>query len=177
VALRNQPRRTASSQHARFSRGGQAQAGQRFARSAQARTPRSFGRTGTQSSGRPTYRRRQQSQPTGAQGLLQRLGSALPLGGSSGQRGKRSGGSLPVIGGLMESLGGKKRTGTARGGKPAMLGLLGAGAAGAAMLAKRRKGSSPSEPAAIDYTAEPPTPAPATNTPRADGPTAGEPLS
>ena len=41
------------------------------------------------------------------------------------------GGSIPVVGGLLSSLGGTKKRGAGRGRKPAVFGLLGAGAAGA----------------------------------------------
>ena len=60
---------------------------------------------------------------------------ALPGGGS---RTKRKGSAIPVVGGL---LGGMKGASADRGRKPALLGLLGAGAAGAALAAKRRKSS------------------------------------
>jgi hypothetical protein len=172
MAPRTQPRRATSNSPTRFSRvAGQAQDGRRFARSASTRSSRTFGRTPTQPRGRPPHRRRQ-SRATGEQGFLKRLGTALPLGGSSGKRGNRSSGSLPVVGGLLKSLG-KQRGGTGRGGKPAMLGLLGAGAAGAAVLAKRRKGSTSSEIPAVEKSTESQTPTPATQSPRPDGTTAG----
>jgi hypothetical protein len=173
MAPRTQPRRAASNSPARFSRvARQTQESRHFARSASTPSSRRFGRP-TQPSGRPTQRRRQ-SRSTGAQGLLKRFGSALPLGGSSGRRGNRSGGSLPVVGGLLKSVGGNQRGGTGRGRKSAMLGLLGAGAAGAAVIAKRRKGSTSSASPAVENSAESQTPTPATQTPRPYGPTAGE---
>jgi hypothetical protein len=174
MAPRTQPRRAASNSPARFNRvARQTQERRRFARSASTPSSRRFGRTPTQPSGRPTHRRRQ-SRSTGAQGLLKRLGSALPLGGSSGKRGNRSSGSLPMVGGLLKSVGGNQRGGTGRGRKPAMLGLLGAGAAGAAVLAKRRKGSTSSAIPAVENSAESQTPTPATQTPTPYGPTAAE---
>jgi hypothetical protein len=55
---------------------------------------------------------------------------------------------MPRLGGLLSSLGGQNVRGGRRGRKPAMFGLLGAGAAGAAAaVAKRRHGSAPPQPA------------------------------
>ena len=152
MASRTQPRRfSIKPQQARFrSFSGQPQTVRRFARSAPARPPRRVGPTSAPLR-RPIPRRRQ-SQPAGAKGLLQRLGSALPLGGSSGKRGTRATGA----------------------GKPAVLGLLGAGAAGAALLAKRRKGSSSSEVPAVQDGAASQTPTPVPHAARPDGPPAGE---
>jgi hypothetical protein len=144
-------------------------------------------------------RRRGQAQK-GSQGIFQKIESALPIGrGSSAKRGKGAG-SLPVVGGLLNSLGQKKRGG-GKGGRGKLLGVLGAGAgaAGAAVLAKRRKGSqsdhgshdvhSPSDTSSspdlsrTETTAESPAgtpspgapspvpPAPPAGNPRPDGPT------
>ena len=143
-------RTAAASRQGRSARSGaQPQTGRRFSRSAQAgprgkrqavlarRYARSYGRpSGGPSASRFARGRRRQPQPSGMQKVMQGVKGVLP-GGSSGKRG--GAGSIPVVGGLLSSLGGKK-SGGAR--KPAMLGLLGAGAAGAAVVAKRRKGSS-----------------------------------
>ena len=77
-------------------------------------------------------------------------------GKSSAKSGKRSSG----FEGLLSSLGGKKQQGGGRGRKPAIFGLLGAGAAGAAAVAKRRQGrrSSEAEPGEVDPGAEPSAP-------------------
>jgi hypothetical protein len=72
----------------------------------------------------------------------------LPGGGGKSSAGWRSGKSIPGVGGLLSSLGGTKKRGAGRGRKPAIFGLLGAGAAGAAAaVAKRRHGSRSSQPA------------------------------
>ena len=130
----------ATSQQGRFGRGstGQPQARRRFARSAGQSAPR---------------RRHRQPEQSGAQKLMQGIRGVLPGGGKS-STGRRSGGSIPVVGGLLSSLGGTKKRGAGgtkkrgagRGRKPAVFGLLGAGAAGAAAaVAKRRHGSRSSE--------------------------------
>ena len=77
---------------------------------------------------------------------------------------------MPVVGGLLASLSGKRGRAD-RGRKPALLGLLGAGAAGAA-VAKRRKASRSSQGSAIETKpmSEPETastPAPGPETPAA----------
>jgi hypothetical protein len=90
----------------------------------------------------------------------------LPGGVGKSSASRRSGGSIPVVGGLLSSLGGTKKRGAGRGRKPAMFGLLGAGAAGAAAaVAKRRHGRS-SQPGETAH--GPDTP------PDPDTPTAGE---
>lgn len=172
MATRGQSAWTASrTQPGRFSRvGGQVRTGRRFARK-RAQSSRRFART--QSSGRAAYGRRQ-SQSGGAQGLVQRFGSALPVGGSSGKRRNQSGGSLSRVGGLLSTLGSKQRKGTGRGGKPAMLALLGAGAAGAAVFAKRRKGSRSSDARPVEDSDLSQTPTPAPDPPAPGGLTAGE---
>lgn len=166
-----------SSRQARFGRSaGQPQAGRRFARSSpQTAQPRRFGRNSARAGvGGVGRTRRRQPERSGAQGLLQNLKSVLP-GGSSGKRGGRS--AAPGVGGLLSSFGGAK---AGRGRKPALLGLLGAGAAGAAVVAKRRKGSGSSEVSGApqQVTAEPRTaaeaPAEATPAPpRTEYPTTG----
>jgi hypothetical protein len=112
----------------------------------EAATPRQgrFGRGSTGQTQSPRRRRRQPEQ-SGAQKLMQGIRGMLPGGGKS-STGQRSGGSIPVVGGLLSSLGGSKKRGAGRGRKPAVFGLLGAGAAGAAAaVAKRRHGSRSSE--------------------------------
>ena len=100
----------------------------RFARSStgQTRSPRRFPR----SAGQP--------EQSGAKKLMEAVRGALPGGGgkSSAKSRKPSSG----LEGLLSSLGGKKEQGGGRGRKPAIFGLLGAGAAGAAAVAKRRQG-------------------------------------
>jgi hypothetical protein len=134
------------------------QAGRRFTRGTPQPQTRGFGRGLTRPGAGGVGRTgRRQPEPSGAKGLLRSLKGSLP-GGSSGKRG--GGSSLPGVGGLLSSLGGKK---SGRGRKSAMFGLLGAGAAGAAVVAKRRKGSgssdTPIEPEHItaDSQAAPPT--------------------
>ncbi len=82
-----------------------------------------------------TSRGRRQPAPGPADKLIGLVRRALP-GGDSG--GKRTGSSIPLVGGL---LGGKHGASAQRGRKPALVGLLGAGAAGAAVAAKRRRKS------------------------------------
>jgi hypothetical protein len=101
----------------------------------------------------------------------------LPGGGKS-SAGRRSGGSIPVVGGLLSSLGETKKRGAGRGRKPAIFGLLGAGAAGAAAaVAKRRHGSRSSQAAVEtkDLSEAQATSTAATTPPRpADAPPPGE---
>jgi hypothetical protein len=113
-----------------------------------------FGRGGTQEpqptrrfarSGRVRARRHREPDRSGAQKLMQRIQNLLPDGGrSSAKRRKRSGGKsvIPAVGSLRSSLGGKKGRGAQRGRKPAVFGLLGAGAAGAAAAVAKRRHSS-----------------------------------
>jgi hypothetical protein len=171
---RTQGRREAATmRQGRFARGStsQAQAPRRFARSAgESEAARRFGRASARPSGGAPGRRRRQPEQSGAQKLIQGIRRVLPGGGgkSSTKPGRRSGGSIPGVGGLLSSLGGKKRRGAGRGRKPAMFGVLGAGAAGAAAaVVKRRQGSRHSQPPA-DQTSgmsEPQTAGPATSTP------------
>lgn len=71
----------------------------------------------------------------------------LPGGSGKSSAGRRAGGSISGVGDLLSSLGGTKKRGTGRGRKPAIFGLLGAGAAGAAAaVAKRRHGSRSPQP-------------------------------
>ena len=157
-----------------------------MARTTQARrdaAPPRQGRFGRSSGGGPRKRRGQPEQ-SGAQKLLQVFRGALPggRGKSSAKSGKRSGGSLPGVGRLLSSPGGTKGRSGGRGRKPAMFGLLGAGAAGAtAAVAKRRRGRSPQtdvetadmpEPQATSPA--PTTPSPADTPPDPDPPAAGE---
>jgi hypothetical protein len=164
-------REAATSRRGRFARGStdQAQSPRRFARSAGQTEPgRRFGRASARPSGGAPRRRRRQPEQSGAQKLMQGIRGVLPGGGKS-STGWRSGGSIPVVGGLLSSLGGTKKRGAGRGRKPAVFGLLGAGAAGAAAaVAKRRHGSRPPS--------EPQTPSTATPAPahRADAPMPGE---
>jgi hypothetical protein len=106
-----------------------------------------------------TRSRRRQPEPGGAEKLIGLVRGALP-GGRSPAKGKA--GAIPVVGGL---LGGKKRASAGRGRKPALLGLLGAGAAGAAMAAKRRKGSDSGRANEIQPAPEPNTVAPSNEDP------------
>ena len=128
--------RTTRQREARATRQG------RFGRGAtqQPRPTRRFARTGSV----PAGRRREPDQ-SGAQKLMQGIRSVLAGGGrSSTKRGKRSGGTsaIPAVGTILSSLGRKKRRGAGRGRKPAVFGLLGAGAAGAAAAAAKRRHSS-----------------------------------
>jgi hypothetical protein len=154
VARTTQGRREAATlRQGRFGRGstGQTQSPRRFARSAgQTEPARRFGRASARPSGDAPRRRRRQPEQSGAQKLMQGIRGMLPGGGGKASAGRRSGESIPVVGGLLSSLGGgTKKQGAGRGRKPAMFGLLGAGAAGAAAaVAKRRHGSRSSEPAA-----------------------------
>ena len=141
----------ATSRQGRFARGAtdQAQSPQRFARSAgQTEPARRFGRASARPSGGAPRSRRRQPEQGGAQKLMQGIRGMLPGGGGKSSAGRRSGRSIPGVGGLLSSLGGTKKRGAGRGRKPAMFGLLGAGAAGAAAaVAKRRHGSRSSQPA------------------------------
>jgi hypothetical protein len=166
VARTTQGRQEAATpRQGRFGRGstGQHQSRRRFARSAGQTAPR---------------RRRRQPEQSGAQKLMQGIRGVLPGGGKS-STGRRSGGSIPVVGGLLNSLGGTKKRGAGRDRKPAVFGLLGAGAAGAAAaVAKRRRGSRSPQPPEGNATglSEPQTPSTATPAPghRADEPMPGE---
>jgi hypothetical protein len=135
VARTTQRRQEAATpRQGRFGRGssGQPQARRRFPRSAGQSAPR---------------RRNRQPEQSGAQKLMQGIRGVLPGGGGKSSAGRRSGGSIPVVGGLLSSLGGTKKRGAGRGRKPAVFGLLGAGAAGAAAaVAKRRHGSRSPQP-------------------------------
>jgi hypothetical protein len=165
-------REAATSRQGRFARGStdQAQSPRRFPRSAGQTEPvRRFGRASARPSGGAPRKRRRQPEQSGAQKLMQGIRGVLPGGGGKSSAGRRSGGSIPVVGGLLSSLGGTKKRGAGRGRKPAVFGLLGAGAAGAAAaVAKRRHGSRPPS--------EPQTPSTATPAPahRADAPMPGE---
>ena len=133
----------------------------------------------TRSSARPgsgAFRgRRGQPEQNGAQKLMEAVRGALPggRGKSSAKSGRRSSG----FEGLLSSLGGKKEQGGGRGRKPAIFGLLGAGAAGAAAVAKRRQGrrssQAPGEPRDLP---EPHAPSTAATPPahREDKPEPGE---
>ena len=138
ASTRPQQRRPAASQRGRVHR--QAQPGGRFSRTA---PPPARGRI---------PRRRPQPQPNRAEKLMQLVQGGLPGGGSS--RAKRSGGGIPLVGGL---LGGGKSRGKSGRGKPALLGVLGAGAAGAAMAARRRKNSGSTVPVDTEPAPEPRT--------------------
>ncbi len=151
----------------------------RFARSAgQSEPARRFGRASARPSGSAPRRRRRQPEHSGAQRLMQGIRGVFPGGGGKASAGRRSGGSIPVVGGLLSSLGGTKKRGAGRGRKPAIFGFLGAGAAGAAAaVAKRRRGSRPPQPPEGDasgmsdrQTTSAATPAPAH---RADAPMPG----
>jgi len=112
----------------------------RFARGStdQASPPRRFAR----SSGHASRKRRRQREQSGAPKLMQGIRGMLPGGSGKSSAGRRAGGSVSGVRDLLSSLGGTKKRGTGRGRKPAMFGLLGAGAAGAAAaVAKRRHGS------------------------------------
>ena len=151
MARTTQGRREAATlRQGRFGRGstGQTQSPRRFARSAgQTEPARRFGRASARPSGDAPRRRRRQPEHSGAQKLMQGIRGMLPGGGGKASTGRRSGGSIPVVGGLLSSLGGTKKRGARRGRKPAIFGVLGAGAAGAAAaVAKRRHGSRSSQP-------------------------------
>jgi hypothetical protein len=153
-------REAATSRQGRFARGStdQAQSPRRFARSAgQTEPARRFGRASARPSGGASRRRRRQPEQSGAQKLMQGIRGVLPGGGGKSSAGWRSGGSIPVVGGLLSALGGTKKRGSGRGRKPAVFGLLGAGAAGAvAAVAKRHHGSrSPQSPTPSTATPEP----------------------
>jgi len=182
---RTQGRREAATlRQGRFGRGstGRAPAPRRFARSAgQPEPARRFGRASARPSGGALGRRRSQPEQSGAQKLMQGIRGVLPGvgGGSSAKRGRRSGGSIPGVGDLLSSLGGKKGRGAGRGRKPAIFGALGAGAAGAAAaVVKRRRGSrsSPSPAGETSGVSDPQTTSPDTSTPahRPDTPAPGE---
>jgi hypothetical protein len=142
-------REAATSRQGRFARGStdQAQSPRRFARSAgQTEPARRFGRASARPSAGAPRRRRRQPEQSGAQKLMEGIRGVLPGGGGKSSAGRRSGGSIPGVGGLVSSLGGTKKRGARRGRKPAVFGLLGAGAAGAAAaVAKRRHGSRSSQ--------------------------------
>jgi hypothetical protein len=126
----------------------------RFARGStdQAQSPRRFPR-----------KRRRHAEVSGAQKLMQEIRDMLPGGGKS-STGRRS-------------RGGAKKGEPGRGRKPAMFGLLGAGAAGAAAaVAKRRHGSRSSQPAGetTDVSEAQATPTAATTPPDPDTPTADD---
>lgn len=167
----------------RFGRGstGPAPAPRRFARSAgQPEPARRFGRASARPSGGALGRRRSQPKQRGAQKLIQGIRAVLPGvgGGSSAKRGGRSGRSIPGVGDVLSSLGGKGR-GAGRGRKPAIFGALGAGAAGAAAaVVKRRRGSrsSPSPAGETSGVSDPQTTSPDTSTPahRPNTPAAGD---
>ena len=144
-------REAATSRQGRFARGStdQAQSPRRFARSAgQSEPARRFGRASARPGAGAPRRRRRQPEQSGAQKLMEGIRGVLPGGGEKSSAGRRSGGSIPGVGGLVSSLGGTKKRGARRGRKPAVFGLLGAGAAGAAAaVAKRRHGSRSSQPA------------------------------
>jgi hypothetical protein len=182
VARTTQGRREAATlRQGRFGRGstGQAQS-RRFARSAGHTEPaRRFGRASARPSGGASRSRRRQPEHSGAQKLMQGIRGMLPGGAGKASAGRRSGGSIPVVGGLLSSLGGTKKRGAGRGRKPAIFGLLGAGAAGAAAaVAKRRHGSRPPQPPEGDASgmSEPQTTSAGTPAPahRADAPMSGE---
>jgi hypothetical protein len=154
---RTQGRREAATlRQGRFGRGasGPAPAPRRFARSAgQPEPARRFGRASAAPSG-ALGRRRSQPEQSGAQRLMQGIRGVLPGvgGGSSAKRGRRSGGSIPAVGDLLSSLGGKKGRGAGRGRKPAIFGALGAGAAGAAAAVVKRRRGSRSSPSPVGET-------------------------
>jgi hypothetical protein len=139
-------REAEASRQGRFGRGsaGQAQATRRFARSTGQTEPvRRFGRANARAGGGMPGRRHRQPDQSGAQKLMQAIQGVLPgRGKSSAKRGKRSGGSIPAVGGFLSSRGGRKGRGAGRGRKPAVFGLLGAGAAGAAAAVAKRRHSS-----------------------------------
>jgi hypothetical protein len=121
----------------RFGRGGssrQADAAGRFS---------SFGRGQSAPTTRiPSRPGQRQQKKGGGQGIVQQLQGALPgKGGSSQRKGPKKGkvGSIPGIGGALMSLSGNTKGSNKRSRKPALLGLIGAGAAGAAALAKKRQ--------------------------------------
>jgi hypothetical protein len=133
--------------------GGQTQATRRFARSA-GQTARG--------------RRFREPEQSGAQKVMQGIRGVLPGGGkSSAKRGKGSRASIPVVGGLLTSLGRKKGRGAGRGRKSAMVGVLGAGAAGAAAAAAKRRSRSSRAQADASGTSEAQT-APTATSPAGD---------
>lgn len=182
MARTTQGRREAATlRQGRFGRGstGQTQSPRRFARSAGQTEPARFGRASARRSAGAPHRRHRQPEQGGAQKLMQGIRGMLPGGGGKASAGRRSGGSIPAVGGLLSSLGGTKKQGAGRGRKPALFGLLGAGAAGAAAaVAKRRHGSRPPQPPEGDASgmSEPQTTSAATPAPahRADAPMPGE---
>lgn len=118
MARTTQKRREAAPRQGRFGRGS----------SGQTQAPRRFARASARPGGGAPRGRRGQREQSGVQKLIQGIRGVLPGGGgkSSAKPGTRS----------------KGRSG-GRGRKPAMFGLLGAGAAGAAAtVAKRRHGRS-----------------------------------
>lgn len=176
-----QGRRQARSRQGRFARGstGQAQAPRRLP---QAASRTELGRR---------FSRRRQPEPSAAQKLMGRIQGMLPGGGKSAKRGRRSGGLMSGLGGLLSTSGTNKGRSAGRGRRSAIFGLAGAGAAGAAAAAaKRRRGSRPSTSPMGETSgpSEPQTPSTATTTsadPRdtpspgemphaSDGPAAGE---
>jgi hypothetical protein len=175
-------REAVTSRRGRFARGStnQAQPPRRFARSSgQTKPAWRFGRASARPSRESPRRRRRQREQGGAQKLMQGIRGMLPGGSGKSSAGRRAGGSISGVGDLLSSLGGTKKRGTGRGRKPAIFGLLGAGAAGAAAaVAKRRRGSRSPQPPEGNATglSEPQTPSTATPAPghRADEPMPGE---
>jgi hypothetical protein len=128
-------REAATSRRGRFARGSTDQA-----------PPRRFAR----SSGHASRKRRRQREQSGAPKLMQGIRGILPGGSGKSSAGRRGSGLISGVGALLSSLGGTKKRGTGRGRKPAMFGLLGAGAAGAAAaVAKRRHGSRSLQPEGV----------------------------
>jgi hypothetical protein len=149
----DQRQEAATSRRGRFARGS----------SGQAQAPRSFGRGqagrrfGRVSAGpRPSGRRGRQVEQTGAQRLMQGVRGALPgRGASSSTAHERAGGWTSKMGNLLSSLERKNGRGRGRGRKPAMFGLLGAGAAGAAAAVAKRRHGSRSQPAGSETSSVP----------------------
>jgi hypothetical protein len=163
------------------------QGGNSVARTTQGRreaAPLRQGRFGRSSTGQTQATRRftrGQPEQSGAQKLMQVVRRVLPGGSrkSSAKSGKRSGGPMPGVGGLLSSLGRTKGRNGVRGRKPAMFGLVGAGAAGAAAaVAKRRHGRSSQPAGETGDVSEAQSTSPAATTPAhpadPDPPTAGE---
>jgi hypothetical protein len=151
ASARTQQRRATTPQRGRVQR--PAQPGRRFTRSAPA-----SGRSGMPG-------RRRQPEQSRAEKVIGLVRGALPGGGS---RTKKKGSAIPVVGGLLGGMKGRR----AGGRKPALLGLLGAGAAGAAVAAKRRKGSD-SRRATTETRPVPETQTASTPPPAVDDPASG----
>lgn len=141
MARTTQGRREAETpRQGRFARGstGKTDAPRRFARGAgQPERTRRFGRASTRPSGGSPRGRRRQPEQGGAQKLMRVIRGVLP-GGRGKSSAKSARGSMAAVGDRVSSLGTRKGRSGGRARKPAIYGALGAGAAGAAAVAKRR---------------------------------------